>query len=737
MIATIDPARAWVLSVGIERYSYGAGMDLPGAASEATRFARWALGCGIPADRVLLACAWLDASTVPLDGMRLIDTTRDALEDAIVSTAACEGELLMIFWCGHGVLNNRGERALFTSDASVANKRNIVVEELLAYLSSNRLSGLGQQILLVDACANFVEDMRLNEALPHATLPKGDPREVAQFAYFAAAQGQIANFNRTKRHATFSTTALTWLEQHAAMTLPPDVIELACHVDGVFEGLREAGQLRQTPVYRQIRHYRGHEDILRLAGGIPVAGGVQATVRASGTTVSQIRRVASAIAEVPMLVTPVGRLRLVTALEGVANRAVVDESELVDVVVPRLAAGQAKQIFDALRGQAKTESDILAVRQVEDCWRRQKWIAPALRSFSTVTRRQVRTAYFRAVPSSDVSAPQDLDEAMDMAAAYGRRPAGVTPLHRLVAILEHLTREKVGDDWYGLSPDRLNALRQGAAAAQTEAARLVIDLRNPDAATAAFSWPGTVVGHLHLAGKGWSRTRVSFEPTMAGAHDAVAHLVEWTHLQGIATFTIGLIVPRAGLDSMPEAWAYGDMLEEPTPLWHERPTVLHSAERLSTSKARAWWREKTAAIKKRLANEPPEVLWIEPVDRDSPASIRAAVRGAEASCFGLAFAPGDCCHDLRRDPIVAAIAGGAPYVVWAGHEPPDWKTTKQQLLALASDGTFEELPIRLHRMRAAEAEGPGSVLRLIWDEPETLPPLGQLIGISGGNDSDG
>jgi hypothetical protein len=737
MITAIDPARALVLSVGIEHYAYGAGMDLPGAASEATRFARWTLGCGIPPDRVLLACSWMEPPAAPVDGVRLVGTTRDLLEDAIIGTAAHKGDLLLIFWCGHGVLNDRGERALFTSDASVANKRNILVDELLAYLSSDRLTGFGRQILLIDACANFVEDMRFDEALPHATLPKGNQREVAQFALFAAAQGQIADFNRTERQATFSTAALGWLEQHAPAILPPDVGRLTRHVDDVFEGLRDAGGLRQTPVYRKVRYYAGEEDIRRFAGGTPVAGGVQATVRASGMTVSQVRRVAVTVAAIPLLATSAARLELAAALDSAANSDAVDKLDLVNLITRRVAEGRATQIFDVLRAQATSESEALAVRQVEDCWRRQEWIAPALRAFSTVTAQQVRKAYFRAVPNDDDGTPQDLDEAMDLAAAYGLRPAGLAPLHRLVASLEHLAQASVADDWYGLPPDRLNALRHDAAAAQTESARLVVDLRNPDSAPGTFAWPDTVIGHLHASGNGWSRSTISCEPTIAGAKKAVAMLIEWTNLQGIATFTVGLLLPRPALDSIPESWSSGDILEEPTPLWHQHPTVLHIAERQSTPRAQAWWTEKTAAIKTRLIDEAPEVLWIDAVHRDNPSAIRAAVRDAEASCYGLAFAPGDFCRDLRRDPIIAMITGGAPYVIWAGREPPDWDDAKKRLLALVTHGTFEELPVRLHRMRTADVEGLGDTVRLVWDEPDALPPIGQLTGISDRNSGNG
>ena len=490
--------------------------------------------------------------------------------------------------------------------------------------------------------------------------------------------------------------------------------------------MRMTGELRQVPVYRRIRYFKGDEEI---SGQVPIAGGVQAKLRQSGVTVSQIERVTTTVTSIPQLAAPFARADLIVRLDRSAPSVSVDMGRLAAVIRRHLAVGRAREIFRALHEQATTEAELLSVHLVEDCWRRQEWIAPALRCFTAVTAQQTRTAYFRAVPSSDNGEPQDLDEAMDFAAAYGRRPAGIAPLHRFVAILEHMTQEKVPDDWWGIAPDRLNAIRMQAAAPHAEVHRLVIDLRNPVKSGDAFDWPEVVAGYLYMPSKGWKRAKTTSTPDVSGAQKAVGHLVEWANDQGIASFVMGLIVPRPGLDTFPEEWTCGDILEEPSPMQREWPVVLHSAERLSTPRARAWWREKAAAIKLKLADEAPEVLWIEPVHRDSPASIRTTVRTTEASCFGLAFAPGTFCQDLRRDPIVATVAAGAPYLVWTDHEPTDWSEIKQLLKVLAGRGAFEELPIRLHRARAHDPNWVGGRLRLIWDEPEALPPFGRLTGI--------
>jgi vWA-MoxR associated protein C-terminal domain/Caspase domain len=732
---TIDPARALVLAVGIEKYEYGGGMDLPGAATEASRFARWARGCGVPRDRVLLACSTVDGQPAGVDTVERIGTTRREMEDAIRHIGRQTGDLLLIFWCGHGVLTEEGKRALFTSDAVAVNKRNVVVDDLLLSLASNLLTGFGRQIVLIDACANFIQDMHFDNAFPPGTLPKGNlRRDVEQFCYYSAAQGQIADFNRTERQATFSNAVLNWLETHSPQALPPDVTALTRHIDDLFENLRDTTRdLRQRPVYRQVRHYTGSEDIIAPVSVLPVAGQLQDVLRAADMTVSQVHRMVQAIVSLPALDTSDGRHRFVAGLPGDIDRGAIDRLEFPDLIAGMIARLGMRPILQALRAQAATDDDVQAVRQVGECWRRQQLIAPVLRTFGAVTLQQVRGAYFRAVPKDDRNSPRDLDEALDHAAAYGVRPGEVAPLHRLAAALEQVTQQRVPDEWYDMSTGRLESLRQDASSVPAGCSRLVIDLRDPEADPVGLAWPTVVTGHLYLPGKGWSGPRLlQTEATVEGARRGVAELIEWAYSMGIATFTVGLIVPRAALDSVPESWLFGDLLEDPVPLWHEHPTVLHSAERLTTYKARSRWQEKVQAIRKRLDNEVPEIMWIQPENQHDASAIRDAVHGTEAACSGLGFMPGDFCRDLRRDPIIAMIAGGAPYALWVRSEPPEWDTVKRRLLELVTQGAFEDIPLRLHRIRRDESEALGNTLRLVWDEPDALPPMGQLAGMRGG-----
>jgi len=155
----IDPTRALVVSVGIERY--GAGVDAaPGAASDATRFAWWAIRCGVPPERIVLARSW-SALTVPdrepllPAGVRLLGTGHQTLRTALIGLGGVSADLLLLYWCGHGKALQTHERVLFTSDASPTDLHALGVGNILHRLASTAVAGSGRQIVLIDACADF------------------------------------------------------------------------------------------------------------------------------------------------------------------------------------------------------------------------------------------------------------------------------------------------------------------------------------------------------------------------------------------------------------------------------------------------------------------------------------------------------------------------------------------------------------------------------------------------------
>ena len=100
--AVVDPSRTSVLAVGLEKYKFGQNRSLPGVADHAIRFARWAISQGVPVERVRLSCSW-DSEPNALPGVTDVAPNGPALVQAMRDLLTEGGDLLLVYWCGHGV----------------------------------------------------------------------------------------------------------------------------------------------------------------------------------------------------------------------------------------------------------------------------------------------------------------------------------------------------------------------------------------------------------------------------------------------------------------------------------------------------------------------------------------------------------------------------------------------------------------------------------------------------------
>ncbi|MBB5866671.1 hypothetical protein F4553_000050 [Allocatelliglobosispora scoriae] len=746
MTVHVAPDRVFVLAVGIEKYAHPALSSLPGAAAEALRVAEWARRCSVPAAQITIACSWADAEGADVEqvhGQRIdltdeacdtdnacyqqIEPTQEAIARYVVEVAERSGDLLLVFWCGHGVVFD-GRRVLFTADADANHLRGMDVEQVLDYLRSVRVAGFGRQVVLIDSCANHLEDVKPDGSwralVRPANLPSGRNREnVDQCALLSAAPGQTAKFRWTARHAAFSDVVMTWLERPDSNFLSLDMMALVLHVQETFHRLHAESETRQTPVLLWQRFNDS-----RVSDHFPATVVPPVDVADAG-----LRLVAEVVADTPMVSDGDGR-RLLLRLLGLP--AGDDRSAFVAAIAREFAAGRAATIQEYLSSMARNEADRLAVADASHAWHRRQWTAPVLRALPIVSAEQLRAAFFRAMPDAN-KPPSFLAEALDWAAAGQRMAGRPAPLHHLVAELEHITGSSVPDGWFDLPDVTLKTLRADVAKASEAMARLVVDLRNPALPVDGYAWPSAIAGHLLLPGSDWRRKTLVCQPTAVGVRLAIAELLLWAR-QRASAFVLGIIAPRIVLDEMPEAWEFGDELLESRPFWRELPTVLHSAERLGNETANLLWKARTEEIRAHVSEHLPDVMWIVESDQDKPANIRDQVLDGGAACLGLEFVTPRYAREqgLSRDPIIAAIAAGAPYIVCLSTEnpPPDWPAIRQLVREVAEHGQFDELPLRLHRMRKVVG-GPGRELRLIWDEPRALPPIGQLCEVpSGGKD---
>lgn len=352
------PERTYAVVVGIERYEAGEDWDLDGSAGSALRIIRWLRRCQVPPKNItaLLSPLKKNRSTVTqaLTDLELpsdpppatVDEIRRVVSDQL---PAKDGDLLVLFWSGHGVLDRRKERRLFCANAAVNAKYNINVTELLAALSGKHFRGLRQQVIIVDACANFIQEMRLNLPEPESGFAIGDTRMVSQDVLLAAAQGEKAQLDRKASSGRFAQMVADWLDQHAP-TAPPRMDHLAQAVLAGFEELREQGVTAQHPV--RIREIlRTSDETEYVFGGEPVSENAWRAARDTGLTTDQLRATATVIAATPQLATQRGRDALTTALWNVVGdvpRSDDPDADLLDLVSAVLERKASAALFDAL-----------------------------------------------------------------------------------------------------------------------------------------------------------------------------------------------------------------------------------------------------------------------------------------------------------------------------------------------------------------------------------------------------
>ncbi|MDF6046374.1 caspase family protein [Streptomyces sp. JH14] len=238
----VAPDRVVALVIGIEQYAAGPDWNLPGPVRDALRFREWLLACGVPDPNILLHLAPLSGAD-PEVPYRPAD--HDTLRRAFVTDIpARSGDVLWVWWGGHGVLDTDEHLRLYSSDATVSDRRNIDVESARGALRSDAVRGFGRQMWMIDACQTFDERHNFPHSLPGERLPAGQRIQAhEQILMFAAGRGQRAANDPERRLGVFSDIVLSELP---ADPLPdPDALFEA--VQARMNALRTAGRTDQVP----------------------------------------------------------------------------------------------------------------------------------------------------------------------------------------------------------------------------------------------------------------------------------------------------------------------------------------------------------------------------------------------------------------------------------------------------------------------------------------------------------
>jgi hypothetical protein len=264
MSENINPQKTYALVVGVEKYEAGSNWNLNGPAQDAGRFIRWLLDRQVPAANITLFSSALDETALSqkTDNLPFQAATRQNIQQALTKDLPQkDGDLLFVFWGGHGIITPENSRRLFYTDATSQNMLNLDLNQLFTFLRSDYFSGFGQQVWLVDTCANYIYDPRQEKALPSETFPAGAPRTgIEQFILLAARPGEIAKNLNAEKTGLFSKAVLEELAQASTAFWPPDLKLISGHLEQKFVALREQGAIeQQTPLHFWYRDWKGNE----------------------------------------------------------------------------------------------------------------------------------------------------------------------------------------------------------------------------------------------------------------------------------------------------------------------------------------------------------------------------------------------------------------------------------------------------------------------------------------------
>ena len=128
----IQPENVYALVVAIEKYKAGSEWDLNGPANDALKFANWLLERDVKPENIQLFLSPLDVNVAVLEKAKAKELSpfpadRNHIDSAIRSKLTSEsnrGDLLYVFWGGHGVVTkiDATTRRLFFADTDNINK---------------------------------------------------------------------------------------------------------------------------------------------------------------------------------------------------------------------------------------------------------------------------------------------------------------------------------------------------------------------------------------------------------------------------------------------------------------------------------------------------------------------------------------------------------------------------------------------------------------------------------------
>jgi len=251
------PERTFGLIVGIEKYHESTwNVTGGGPADDALKFAHWLHRRSVPKENIRLCLSALEENhqLVGECGLTVELATEQNISDIVTNFLSPQsGDLLYIFWAGHGLITSERERRLFFADANRQNWQNLDLNSLLVLLGSDKFK-IRNHICIIDACANYVLESKGRPTnLGGKAFLSGQPhKDSQQFVLLATREGEQAKVNAENKTGYFS-QAVREAFAEANGNFPPDMREVTEAVKQRFISLDK----KQLPTYFYSRIWDG------------------------------------------------------------------------------------------------------------------------------------------------------------------------------------------------------------------------------------------------------------------------------------------------------------------------------------------------------------------------------------------------------------------------------------------------------------------------------------------------
>ncbi|MEU0005618.1 hypothetical protein ABZ079_15355 [Streptomyces sp. NPDC006314] len=246
--------------VGIESYAISHRWDLPGAARDAVRFADWLTRGGVPREQVHILLSPLDRTRGDLREIACRPPTRDHVERLLFKELpACDGDLLWIYWAGHGYLDSAHQLLLPYADATQDWTSHLNLEAALRWWKASGPMGgrFRRQIAIGDACrvdARHARKLSFGETGYGARPP--DPDRL-QFTLYASRVGELAQNLPDRGAGQFTDALIRRLQETTLQKSVHDLVAIARTVQADLLALRSRGLAWQQPQFIVDRDWSG------------------------------------------------------------------------------------------------------------------------------------------------------------------------------------------------------------------------------------------------------------------------------------------------------------------------------------------------------------------------------------------------------------------------------------------------------------------------------------------------